>query len=159
MDADILIVFVQDVLKLVYVWNLNVVEHRNIMASIWYWILQIFASILRRFCVDFRFLRRFSTLKVGLRPKSWNSSSLNLKSENPFIYWDSRKFPLFSTLGARTDSNRRHSEPQSDALTNWTTGTIWIAGAKVVIFCETTKHFLVFFLKTRKLSSNRPSFL
>ena len=31
MDADILIVFVQDVLKLVYVWNLNVVEHRNII--------------------------------------------------------------------------------------------------------------------------------
>ena len=30
-DADILIVFVQDVLKLVYVWNLNVVEHRNIV--------------------------------------------------------------------------------------------------------------------------------
>ena len=31
MDADILIVFMQDVLKLVYVWNLNVVEHRNIV--------------------------------------------------------------------------------------------------------------------------------
>ena len=31
MDADILIVFVQDVLKLVHVWNLNVVEHRNIV--------------------------------------------------------------------------------------------------------------------------------
>ena len=29
MDADILIVLMQDVLKLVYVWNLNVVEHRN----------------------------------------------------------------------------------------------------------------------------------
>ena len=31
MDADILIVFVQDVLKLVHVWNLNIVEHRNIV--------------------------------------------------------------------------------------------------------------------------------
>ena len=31
MDADILIVFVQDVLKLVHVWNLSVVEHRNIV--------------------------------------------------------------------------------------------------------------------------------
>ena len=31
MDADILIVFMQDVLKLVHVWNLNVVEHRNIV--------------------------------------------------------------------------------------------------------------------------------
>ena len=31
MDADILIVFVQDVLKLVHVWNLNVMEHRNII--------------------------------------------------------------------------------------------------------------------------------
>ena len=30
-DADILIVFVQDVLKLVHVWNLNVVEHWNIV--------------------------------------------------------------------------------------------------------------------------------
>ena len=30
-DADILIVFVQDVLKLVHVWNLNVMEHRNIV--------------------------------------------------------------------------------------------------------------------------------
>ena len=30
-DADILIVFVQDVLKLVHVWNLNIVEHRNIV--------------------------------------------------------------------------------------------------------------------------------
>ena len=29
MDADVFVVFVQDVLKLVYVWNLNVVEHRN----------------------------------------------------------------------------------------------------------------------------------
>ena len=77
-------------------------------ASIWYRILQFFASILRRFCVDFAsifdfcvdfasifepkswsqtkklelvifasILRRFSSLKVGLRPKSWNSSSLN----------------------------------------------------------------------------------
>ena len=27
--------------------------------------------------------------------------------------------------GARWDSNPRHSEPQSDALTNWTTGTIF----------------------------------
>ena len=38
-DADILIVFVQDVLMLVYVWNLNVVEHRNMFLkreeSIW----------------------------------------------------------------------------------------------------------------------------
>ena len=82
------------------------------------------------FCVDFAsILRRFSTLKVGLRPKSWNSSSLNWNSENPFIYWDSRKFPLFSCLGARTDSNRRHSEPQSDALTNWTTGTMWLSSS------------------------------
>ena len=31
MDADILIVLVQDVLKLVHVWNLNVVEHWNIV--------------------------------------------------------------------------------------------------------------------------------
>ena len=31
MDADILIVFVQDVLKLMHIWNLNVVEHRNIV--------------------------------------------------------------------------------------------------------------------------------
>ena len=29
-----------------------------------------------------------------------------------------------SFSGARWDSNPRHSEPQSDALTNWTTGTI-----------------------------------
>ena len=39
-DADILIVFVQDVLKLVYVWNLNVVEHRNMFLkreeSVWF---------------------------------------------------------------------------------------------------------------------------
>ena len=39
MDADILIVLVQDVLKLVYVWNLNVVEHRNMFLkreeSVW----------------------------------------------------------------------------------------------------------------------------
>ena len=39
MDADILIVFMQDVLKLVYVWNLNVVEHRNMFLkreeSVW----------------------------------------------------------------------------------------------------------------------------
>ena len=39
-DADILIVFVQDVLKLVYVWNLNVVEHRNMFlkreVSVWF---------------------------------------------------------------------------------------------------------------------------
>ena len=39
-DADILIVFVQDVLKLVHVWNLNVVEHRNMFlkreVSVWF---------------------------------------------------------------------------------------------------------------------------
>ena len=39
MDADILIVLMQDVLKLVYVWNLNVVEHRNMFLkreeSVW----------------------------------------------------------------------------------------------------------------------------
>ena len=39
MDADILIVFMQDVLMLVYVWNLNVVEHRNMFLkreeSVW----------------------------------------------------------------------------------------------------------------------------
>ena len=38
-DADILIVFMQDVLMLVYVWNLNVVEHRNMFLkreeSVW----------------------------------------------------------------------------------------------------------------------------
>ena len=31
MDADVFVVFVQDVLKLMYVWNLNVMEHRNIV--------------------------------------------------------------------------------------------------------------------------------
>ncbi len=38
-DADILIVLVQDVLKLVYVRNLNVMEHRNMFLkreeSVW----------------------------------------------------------------------------------------------------------------------------
>ena len=39
MDADVFVVFVQDVLKLVHVWNLNVVEHRNMFLkreeSVW----------------------------------------------------------------------------------------------------------------------------
>ena len=39
-DADILIVFVQDVLKLMHIWNLNVVEHRNMFlkreVSVWF---------------------------------------------------------------------------------------------------------------------------
>ena len=47
---------------------------------------------------------------------------------------------IISTFkGARTDSNRRHSEPQSDALTNWTTGTMLVA----ILFCGCKgRHFL-----------------
>ena len=62
--------------------------------------------------------------KIIFEPKSWSQTKklelvlFKLKFREPFIYWDSRKFLLFSCLGARTDSNRRHSEPQSDALTN-----------------------------------------
>ena len=36
------------------------------------------------------------------------------KSKSPVIYW----ITGLCIWGARTDSNRRHSEPQSDALTN-----------------------------------------
>ena len=40
MDADVFVVFMQDVLKLMYVWNLNVVEHRNMFlkreVSVWF---------------------------------------------------------------------------------------------------------------------------
>ena len=83
-DADILIVFMQDVLKLVYIWNLNVVEHRNIMASIWYRILQFFASIFASifdFCVDFASI---------FDPKSWSQTKklelvlFKLKFREPF---------------------------------------------------------------------------
>ena len=51
-----------------------------------------FAPILRRFWHFAPILRRFLTQKVGLRPKSWTSSSLNGKTGNPFIYWE---FPIF----------------------------------------------------------------
>ena len=58
--------------------------------------------------------------------------------------------------GARWDSNPRHSEPQSDALTNWTTGTIVSvflseSVAKVWTISELTKgslfNFSVFLRK------------
>ena len=32
----------------------------------------------------------------------------------------------YAFKGGGSGSNRRHSEPQSDALTNWTTSTIWL---------------------------------
>ena len=51
-----------------------------------------FAPILRRFWHFAPILRRFLTQKVGLRPKSWTSSSLNGKTGNPFIYWE---IPIF----------------------------------------------------------------
>ena len=77
---------------------------------------------LRRFCGDFRFSCHFCGdfaailgSKVVLRTKNGNQISAYEKSGIPFVYWD---FPILSTLGARWDSNPRHSEPQSDALTN-----------------------------------------
>ena len=70
-----------------------------------------FASIFD-FCVDFAAI---------FEPKSWSQAN---KLDLVFLKLKKRK-PLyllgisdFSRLGARTDSNRRHSEPQSDALTN-----------------------------------------
>ena len=72
---------------------------------------------LRRFCGDFRFLCHFCGdfaailgSKVVLRTKNGNQISAYEKSGIPFVYWD---FPILSTLGARSDSNRGHSEPQS----------------------------------------------
>ena len=56
-------------------------------------------------------------------------------------------------LGGRWDSNPRHSEPQSDALTNWTTSTIFLlSGCKGTkkkwfyqIFSYLFSYFLFFF--------------
>ena len=70
-----------------------------------------FAPILQ-ICADFAPI---------FEPKSWSQTN---KLDLVFLKLKNRK-PLyllgisdFSWLGARTDSNRRHSEPQSDALTN-----------------------------------------
>ena len=72
---------------------------------------------LRRFCGDFRFSCHFCGdfaailgSKVVLRTKNGNQISAYEKSGIPFVYWD---FPILSTLGARWDSNPRHSEPQA----------------------------------------------
>ena len=59
----------------------------------------------------------------------------------------------FVLKGARWDSNPRHSEPQSDALTNWTTGTmiacITESGCKGTWFVwfSQTNHVLFSFLR------------
>ena len=61
------------------------------------------------------------------------------------------------SLGDRWDSNPRHSEPQSDALTDWTTVTMLpfhLKGdAKVRTFCETSKSFRAFFRFQRDFST------
>ena len=54
-------------------------------------------------------------------------------------------------LGARTDSNRRHSEPQSDALTNYYGHHVGFAGAKVREKFGLTKLFPYFFPKNFSL--------
>ena len=77
---------------------------------------------LRRFCVDFAsILQICGDFAAIFDPKSWSQTN---KFDLVFLKLKNRK-PLcllgisdFSRLGARTDSNRRHSEPQSDALTN-----------------------------------------
>ena len=67
---------------------------------------------LANFCVDFASI---------FDPKSWSQTKklelvlFKLKFREPLYLLE---FPGLSTLGAQTDSNRRHSEPQSDALTN-----------------------------------------
>ena len=59
--------------------------------------------------------------KIIFEPKSWSQTN---KFDLVFLKLKNRKtlyllgISDFSRLGARTDSNRRHSEPQSDALTN-----------------------------------------
>ena len=50
----------------------------------------------------------------------------------------------YAFKGGGWGSNPRHSEPQSDALTNWTTSTIWLyllASAKVVIISENQEWY------------------
>ena len=63
--------------------------------------------------------------KIIFEPKSWSQTKklelvlFKLKFREPFyLLGFSEDFVCFLALGARTDSNRRHSEPQSDALTN-----------------------------------------
>ena len=65
---------------------------------------------------------------------------------------------VYALVGGRWDSNPRHSEPQSDALTNWTTSTIYMllksfSGAKVREKFEFHKFFSCFFEKS--LSTQR----
>ena len=54
----------------------------------------------------------------------YHLQDMRTKSGNQFLQQKNRKplcllgFPTNSALGAQSDSNRRHSEPQSDALTN-----------------------------------------
>ena len=54
------------------------------------------------------------------------------------------------TVGGRWDSNPRHSEPQSDALTNWTTATMLVqllnAVAKIWIIFELARLSEIFFV-------------
>ena len=44
---------------------------------------------------------------------------LKLKTGNPVIYRDFRRFQAFRLLGARWDSNPRHSEPQALIQNPW----------------------------------------
>ena len=80
-------------------------------------LLQILLFFLRRFCGDFRFLGHFCGdfaailgSNLALISKNGNLISAYEKSGIPFVYWD---FPILLTLGARWDSNPRHSEPQA----------------------------------------------
>ena len=74
------------------------------------------------FCADFAPIFQFcADFAPIFEPKSWSQTNklelvlLKLKNRKPLYLLG---ISDFSTLGARSDSNRGHSEPQSDALTN-----------------------------------------
>ena len=74
------------------------------------------------FCADFAPILAFcADFAPIFDPKSWSQTKkldlvlLKRKNRKPLYLLG---ISDFSWVGARTDSNRRHSEPQSDALTN-----------------------------------------
>ena len=71
MDADILIVFVQDVLKLVHVWNLNVVEHWNIVLENY---LVIGTQVWMDKCISIRFVSP-PTVLFKQKHRYWDADS------------------------------------------------------------------------------------
>ena len=98
-----------------------------------------------------RSFQRGSEIKTYRTSACWGSGKyLSNRRNGSFScsYWLHSLFEV----GGRWDSNPRHSEPQSDALTNWTTSTIYMllksfSGAKVREKFEFHKFFSCFFEK------------